>query len=472
MPEMLASVIEDHAGRLAAFKIGEHDIAALHRQRDRVVQRLPAILNQLDRESTAGRQVEEGLLDGKLKQERDAYWHCIATGQLGTPFVEAATAFAQTSYAKGIPSRAFAIRHSSGGRMLVDVLFAGGGVPTGAAWAPGMIRRQLDAKHRARYATALHKALWLGLSIVLEAYANVEAEERRATTRLIERSFAARIANVSDVLGTQVIDLDGAVVSISASAGQTTNSADMLADDALKASRAVREISASTDELARSISYIGQRIAQCAQSAGDATVQARLGDSAVAKLADSTAAIDQITSFINQIADQTKLLALNATIEAARAGQAGRGFAVVASEVTSLAKQTSGAISRVSQQVSLIRGSAQESSAAIHSLADRIADVSSITSMIAASVLQQGAVTQGIAMSVKEAALGNEQVSKLMTTMKVEASRSLDLAGKLAAAAAGIGLQGTMVRDITQKFMSDVHAAQRSAKDSPSTGSR
>lgn len=49
--------------------------------------------------------------------------------------------------------------------------------------------------------------------------------------------------------------------------------------------------------------------------------------------------INEISSFIKEIADETKMLGLNAAIEAARAGDAGRCFGVVAYEIRKLSEQ-------------------------------------------------------------------------------------------------------------------------------------
>lgn len=55
----------------------------------------------------------------------------------------------------------------------------------------------------------------------------------------------------------------------------------------------------------------------------------------------SVVQIEELTSRILDIAEQTRLLALNASIEAAHAGKAGRGFSVVAEQITQLSNNSS-----------------------------------------------------------------------------------------------------------------------------------
>lgn len=68
---------------------------------------------------------------------------------------------------------------------------------------------------------------------------------------------------------------------------------------------------------------------------------------AAIKASEAVNKINELTDTVMDISSQTGLLALNASIEAARAGEAGRGFAVVATEISSLATQTSTAVSDI-----------------------------------------------------------------------------------------------------------------------------
>lgn len=72
-------------------------------------------------------------------------------------------------------------------------------------------------------------------------------------------------------------------------------------------------------------------------------------------LSRQTQQVGEITSVVNNLAQQSKMLALNASIEAAKAGDAGKGFAVVASEVKNLAEQSEQSTSQVQKILEDIR---------------------------------------------------------------------------------------------------------------------
>jgi methyl-accepting chemotaxis protein len=436
------------ADRLDLFDVTDRDIATLQAQRERVLASIPALMMRFDAVSSANQWGE--LSKPIFWRLREDYWQRMATGLLDRDFVTAAQLFARTTHELGIPSDSFTSRNSSAARMLIEWMFRG-----------GIVYRIVTAKRRYDYANALQKSLWFGLSIVLEAYDAAERARQQATLVTIEASFATKIADVAGILGSQVVKLEQAVALISGFADRSTQSADLIAEDARNASLAVSRIAKSAGDLARSVGDIGHRTSDCAQSAREAAEQARLGEAEVANFLVISRVITEITAFINQVADRTKLLALNATIEAARAGPAGRGFAVVAEEVRNLARETSVATARVTQQVNLIQGSTEETAAAIHALTRSIEQVSANTALIAESLREQDAATRAIALSVQQAAVGNEQVSELTGIMKTETDQSLELAGSLSNAAAGIGLQSATVQAITRDFMAEIRAVQQ-----------
>ncbi len=112
---------------------------------------------------------------------------------------------------------------------------------------------------------------------------------------------------------------------------------------------ALKQTSASMEELSSTVQANADNARQASQLAADASVVVVRGGDVVSEVVrtmrginDSSKQIADIIGVIDGIAFQTNILALNAAVEAARAGEQGRGFAVVASEVRSLAQCTSG----------------------------------------------------------------------------------------------------------------------------------
>lgn len=147
----------------------------------------------------------------------------------------------------------------------------------------------------------------------------------------------------------------------------------------------------SMEELARSIQYISESIAEISSISRNTEENADNGLQIMQSLQKQLVTVHEKTNFavigtqeleklstmigeftnvITGISDQTNLLALNASIEAARAGEAGKGFAVVAEEVRKLAEDSKSAADRITQVVMNVQKETANIVATIQATAD------------------------------------------------------------------------------------------------------
>lgn len=96
--------------------------------------------------------------------------------------------------------------------------------------------------------------------------------------------------------------------------------------------------------------------------------------------------INEVSAFIKDIADETKMLGLNAAIEAARAGDAGRGFGVVAEEIRKLSDQSKSTVPKINKLTNNIKLKVEEASeksrASLHSSQEQASATEEITANI------------------------------------------------------------------------------------------
>jgi len=220
--------------------------------------------------------------------------------------------------------------------------------------------------------------------------------------------------------------------------------------------------------LARSKAEQGEQHARSAvEQINDVAAKVERASKAVRQFQANALDINKTVDFITSVAQQTHLLALNASIEAARAGEQGRGFAVVAEEVRKLAEnarrfaqQISGLADAINEgssdvlrsmsetsaagksgvaAVQLAGNSLEEISDAVLASAERMKEISSLTSeqargaeglvkafdelhkiaeSNAAGTQQASAATQQQTASMEEMATSAQQLARTSDTLK------------------------------------------------------
>ncbi|PYG89559.1 methyl-accepting chemotaxis protein (MCP) signaling protein [Ruminiclostridium sufflavum DSM 19573] len=141
-----------------------------------------------------------------------------------------------------------------------------------------------------------------------------------------------------------------------------------------------------SSHLESGLSGISAAIEELAASATDIHTNEQNLNRNITEIISISDEINEISGFIKEIADETKMLGLNAAIEAARAGEAGRGFGVVAEEIRKLSAQSKSTVPKIQKLTEDIKSKVDEacekSTNSLHSSQEQAAATEEVTASV------------------------------------------------------------------------------------------
>lgn len=162
----------------------------------------------------------------------------------------------------------------------------------------------------------------------------------------------------------------------------------------------LKNISTNIEE---SLAVISSTIEELAVSSSEIHDNQEELNNNIKAVTDLSEKINEVSSFIESIAEKTKMLGLNAAIEAARAGEYGRGFGVVADEIRKLSEQSKDTVSKIKELIEQI---------IVEVEASNIKSKNSVSSS-----QEQEAATQQVTSSIEELAKTSEELVKVASQM-------------------------------------------------------
>lgn len=154
-----------------------------------------------------------------------------------------------------------------------------------------------------------------------------------------------------------------------------------------------------SENLQDSLTGISSTIEELTASSSSIHENQQLLNNDIDQIIEVSNEIDNISSFIKELANETKMLGLNAAIEAARAGEVGRGFGIVAQEIRRLSDESKSTVPKIQQLTNKIK--------------NRVNEVHNKSQYSLSATQEQTAATEEISASIQEIAASSDELANI-----------------------------------------------------------
>lgn len=170
-------------------------------------------------------------------------------------------------------------------------------------------------------------------------YAGMASDISLKTGKNLRQEKGAEMFGFPYIVSSSLIYENGKITGV-LSAVVSNKKMDTLRSSASNLSAVVEEVSATSDQITQVSNNIALEIQSLAEKSE--------------VLMHNVKKIEDILTFVQDVATQSNLLGLNAAIEAAKAGEYGLGFSVVADEIRKMSVESKEGVKKIKEEITMI----------------------------------------------------------------------------------------------------------------------